>query len=62
MSMRRDKLENEQLWRPDDLVLAPEDLEQILYIEDARRLQAGIALLNVEIQRLFEESRHPHND
>lgn len=60
--MRREPLDNEQSWRPDDLVLAPEDLEQILYIEDARRLQAGIALLNVELQRLFEETRHPTGD
>jgi|GEM_PF-6337733 len=60
--MRRERLDNELSWRPDDLVLAPEDLEQILYIEDARRLQAGIALLNVELQRLFEETRNPTND
>lgn len=59
--MRRDELSQMQPWRPDELVLAPEDLEQIRYIEDARRLQAGVAILNYELQRIFSESDLPRD-
>ncbi len=59
--MRGDELSNQRPWRPDELVLAPEDLEQIRFIEDARRLQAGIAILNYELQRIFTESNTPRD-
>ncbi|NVK30049.1 MAG: hypothetical protein HWE20_03520 [Gammaproteobacteria bacterium] len=55
--MNHEDLRQREPWRPDELVLSPEDLEQIKYIEDARRLQAGIAILNFELQRLFNDPR-----
>ncbi len=57
--MRHEKTKRLEAWRPDELVLSADDLEQIRYIEDARRLQAGIAILNFELQRLFCEPDQP---
>ena len=42
-------------WRPYEFVLAPSDLSSVRYIEQVKQLQDGVAMLNIELRRVFGE-------
>ena len=42
-------------WRPYEFVLSPSDLSSVRYIEQVKQLQDGVAILNIELRRVFCE-------
>ncbi len=40
-------------WRPYEFVLSPSDLSSVRYIEQVKQLQDGVAMLNIELCRVF---------
>ena len=42
-------------WRPYEFVLSPSDLSSVRYIEQVKQLQDGVAMLNIELRRVFGE-------
>ncbi len=40
-------------WRPYEFVLSPNDLSSVRYIEQVKQLQDGVAIMNIELRRLF---------
>ena len=43
-------------WRPYEFVLSPSDLTSVRYIEQVKQLQDGVAMLNIELRRVFNDS------
>jgi hypothetical protein len=44
-------------WRPYEFVLSPGDLSSVRYIEQVKQLQDGVAIMNIELRRLFNNDR-----
>jgi len=43
-------------WRPDEFVLSPRDLSSVRYIEQIKQLEEGVAIMNIELRRVFSQS------